>query len=194
MFQDMTSSNVISLDAARAEQRQPVLGLVEDYWDSLREGRAMPTRDEIEPRALTGALSHAFVLERVAPGLARFRVAGSHMSALLGMEVRGMPISAMFEPHTRSRLAEALESACASPAVVRAGLGCRASIGRPALTGGMVLLPLGPESGSGTSDVRYLLGALSMSGRIGRPPRRPEILGLARRQIDLAGAAAATPG
>jgi hypothetical protein len=190
MLQDMTPTNVISLDAARAGQRQPVLGLVEDCWDSLREGRAMPARDEIEPGALTGALAHAFIVERVAPGLARFRVAGSHLSALLGMEVRGMPISAVFEPHARSRLAEALETAFATPAVVRAGLGCRASIGRPALTGGMVLLPLGPDSG----EVRHLLGALSMGGRIGRPPRRPEILGYARRRIDRAGATASTPG
>jgi hypothetical protein len=189
MFQDMTQSNVISLDAARAEQRQPVLGLVEDCWDSLRAGRAMPTRDEIEPEALTGALAHAFILERVAPGLARFRVAGSHLTALLGMEARGLPISAMFEPHNRDRLAEALETAFATPAVVRAGLRCRASIGRPSLTGGMVLLPLG----SGSGELRHLLGALSMSGRIGRPPRRPEILGLARRQIDAAGATASTP-
>jgi len=190
MFHDMAHTNVISLDAARAEQRQPVLALVEECWDGLRDGRPMPARHEIEPGALTGALANAFILERVAPGLARFRVAGSHLSALLGMEVRGMPISAMFEPHNRGRLAEALETAFATPAVVRAGLRCRGSIGRPALMGGMVLLPLG----SGSGEVRHLLGALSMGGRIGRPPRRPEILGLARRRIDPAGATAYAPG
>ena len=45
MFQDMASSNAISLDGARAGQRPPVLGLIEDCRDSLREGRAMPDRD-----------------------------------------------------------------------------------------------------------------------------------------------------
>lgn len=45
MFQDMASSNAISLDGARAGQRPPVLGLIEDCRDSLREGRAMPVRD-----------------------------------------------------------------------------------------------------------------------------------------------------
>jgi hypothetical protein len=150
----------------------------------------MPDRDDIVPGAMTGALAHAFILERVATGLARIRVGGSHLSALLGMEVRGLPISAMFEPHTRDRLAEALETAFTSPAVLRAGLRCRASIGRPALTGGMVLLPLG----SGPGEAQHLLGALSMSGRIGRPPRRPEILGLARRRIDPGNTAASTLG
>jgi hypothetical protein len=189
MLRDVTSSNVISLDAARAERTQPVMGVVEDYWDSLRDGRPIPRRDELDPQEMTGALARAFVIERVAPGLARFRVAGSHLSDLLGMDVRGMPISAMFEPHARGRLAEALETAFAVPAVVRAGLTCRAAIGRPGLTGGMVLLPLATRAG----DVCELLGALSMSGRIGRPPRRPEIRGLARRRIDMSGDAVARP-
>ena len=189
MLRDVTSDNVISLDAARAVRTQPILDLVEDYWDSLRDLRPMPRRDELDPRALSGALAGAFVVERVAPGLARVRLAGSHLSDLLGMEVRGMPISAMFEPQTRGRLAEALETAFASPAVVRAGLSCHGSIGRPALTGGMVLLPLMSDTG----DVRELLGALSMNGPTGRPPRRPEISGMARRRIDIAGATAVAP-
>jgi hypothetical protein len=189
MLCDVTSDNVISLDAARAERSLPILAVVEDYWDSLRDGRPMPRRDEFDPKAMSGALAWAFVVERVAPGHARIRVAGSHLSALLGMEVRGMPISVMFEPQTRGRLAEAIETAFAAPAVVRTGLSCRASIGRPGLTGGMVLLPLMSDAG----DVHELFGALSMTGRIGRPPRRPEISGMARRRIDMAGAAAAAP-
>lgn len=186
MLRDVTSDNVISLDAARAERSQPVLSLVEDYWDSLRDDRPMPRRDDLDPGAMTGALARAFVAERIAPGLARIRVGGSHLSVLLGMEVRGMPLSAMFAPHTRGRLAEALETAFAAPAVVRAGLSCPASIGRPELTGGLVLLPLM----SATGEVKEVLGALSMGGRIGRPPRRPEIQGLVRRRIDLCGEAA----
>lgn len=189
MLPHASPDNVISLDAIRAARHQPVLSLVEDYWESLREDRLLPLRDEVEPAALAGALSRAFVVERIAPGLARFRVAGSHLSDLLGMEVRGMPISAMFEPHCRSRLAEALETVFARTAVVRIGLGCKGGIGRPALTGGMVLLPLLDRG-----EVRCALGALSMDGRIGRPPRRPEIRSMARRHLIAAGAADVNAG
>ncbi|MGI1661876.1 PAS domain-containing protein [Palleronia sp. KMU-117] len=184
MPQDASPDNVISLDAIRAARRQPALSLVEDYWESLREDRLVPRRDDVEPAALAGGLSRAFLIERVAPGLARVRVAGSHLTELLGMEVRGMPISALFEPHCRTRLAEALETVFARTAVVRIGLGCRGGIGRPALIGGMVLLPLLDRG-----EVRCALGALSMDGRIGRPPRRPEIRSMARRHLIGAGPA-----
>ena len=142
MLHPLPPPNVVSLDAARAVRHQPVLAVVEDYWDSLRDGRLLPGRDEIDPRALSGALSRAFLVERIAPGQARFRVAGSHLADLVGMEARGMPVSALFEPEARTRLSEALEAVFEAPAVVRMALSSAGGIGRPALTGGMVLLPL----------------------------------------------------
>ena len=61
----------------------------------------MPLRSEIDPRGLKGALEYCFVLERIAPGLARLRVAGSHLGDLMGMEVRGMPITAFYDENGR---------------------------------------------------------------------------------------------
>jgi hypothetical protein len=180
MLHPPSPPNVVSLDAARAVRHQPVLALVEDYWESLREGRRVPARDEVDPRPLSGALSRAFLVERIAPGQARFRVAGSHLGDLMGLELRGMPVSALFEPEARVRLSEALEAAFATPAVVRLALASAGGIGRPALAGGMVLLPLVDRG-----EVRAAFGALSMGEHTGRPPRRIAIRSLARRDLGL---------
>ena len=171
--------NVISLDSARAKRQQPALMRVEEYWNAIRGSRLMPTRADIDPRDLQGVLSHTFVLERVAPGLAKFRVSGSHLTDLLGMETRGMPISAIFEPDARNELSEAVEAVFTEPAVVQMSLGCRGGLGRPALSGGMILMPLRATDGQSTRA----LGALVMNGPIGRAPRRPDIRSQSRRTL-----------
>jgi hypothetical protein len=184
----LPQTNVISLDAARTVRQQPLLAVVEDYWDSLRDGRLVPGRDEIDPRSLAGALSRAFVIERIAPGQARFRVAGSHISALVGAEARGMPLSVLFDPTGRERLADALATLFDAPAVMRLALSSAGGIGRPALTGGMVLLPLLDRD-----EVRTAFGALSMGERTGRAPRALAIRGVARRDLGLSARATGTP-
>ena len=173
------TDNVISLDAVRAERAQPELARLEDYWETIRGNRLMPTRADVDPRDLTGLLSYTFVLERIAPGLAKFRVAGSHLTDLLGMEARGMPISAIFEPAARADLSDALEAVFSDPSVVQMSLDCRGGLARPALTGGMIMMPLRATDGTSTRA----LGALVMTGPIGRAPRRPDIRGQSRRTL-----------
>ena len=70
---------------------------VDAYWEGLRAGRPMPDRAEVDPRGLGDALEFAFLLEHVAPGIGRVRISGMHLRDLLGMEVRGMPLTAVFE-------------------------------------------------------------------------------------------------
>ena len=65
-----------------------ILTDLRDYWQSLRRGRAVPARADVEPHGISRALDYAFVLERIAPGAARFRLAGRHLIDLMGMEVR----------------------------------------------------------------------------------------------------------
>lgn len=152
----------------RAARRPAAAVQIEGYWDALRGHRLVPDRAEIDPRALSGALEHAFVLERIAPGLARFRVAGMHLSDLMGLEVRGMPISAIFTPGSRPDLARALDAVFDEPARVRLSLDGEGGIGRPGLSGEMLLLPLRSDSG----EVNRALGCLVMEGGLGRKPRR----------------------
>src|SRR5690606_32280451 len=60
-----------------------ILTDLRDYWQSLRRGRAVPARADVEPHGISRALDHAFVLERIAPGAARFRLAGRHLIDLM---------------------------------------------------------------------------------------------------------------
>lgn len=165
------SPSLVSLSERRLARRHPALIQVEGYWESLRGERLVPDRSEVDPRGLAGALEHAFVLERIAPGLARFRVAGMHLSDLMGLEVRGMPISAVFSPDSRPKLATALEATFQEPAQVRMQLRGEEGIGRTALGGELLILPLRSDGG----DVTRALGCVVMDGKIGRQPRRLQI-------------------
>jgi len=144
------------------------LSLVEAYWEALRAGRDMPKRAEIDPRGIESALEYAFILERVAPGVARMRIAGSHLHDLLGMEARGMPLTSFFEQDARLRIAGLLEEVFQTPGTAEVMMHCPASPGQPALEARMILLPLKSDLG----DVSRILGCLVSKGEIGTTPRR----------------------
>ena len=161
-------------DGGNSGPRFAMLAEVRAYWEGLRQDGALPLRDQIDPRGIAGALENTFLLERVAPGIARFRLAGMQLHDLMGMDVRGMPLSALFEPAARSRLADGLEGAFRSPAVLEMWLEAERGIGRPALQGRMIVLPL--TGVRGESDLA--LGCLAMEGALGRAPRRFAVAGL----------------
>ncbi|WP_415183985.1 PAS domain-containing protein [Phaeovulum sp.] len=149
---------------------------VRAYWEGLRNGRLVPTRSDVDPRGIERALEHAFLLERIAPGAARFRVAGMHLNDLMGMEVRGMPLTAFFTPTARKRISDILESAFNSPEVADLTLNAETGFGKPALQARLLILPMTSDLG----DVNRALGCLIAEGAIGRSPRRFE---LAKAQI-----------
>ncbi|MGB8815040.1 MAG: PAS domain-containing protein [Paracoccaceae bacterium] len=148
--------------------RFAMINEVRAYWEALRDGPRLPTRAQIDPRGIAGALEGAFILERIAPGIARFRLAGMHLVDLMGMEVRGMPLSALFDPVGRRRLAEGLESVLNGPAVLDLRLEAERGIGRPALQGRMLILPIADDRGRS----EMALGVLATEGQFGRSPRR----------------------
>jgi len=145
-----------------------MLSEVRAYWEGLREGGALPRRDQIDPRGIAGALEQVFLVERIAPGLARFRLAGMGISGLMGMDVRGMPLSAVFDPAARDRLAPELETVFRDNVALDLWLEAERGTGRPALAARMVLLPL--VSTRGLTDLA--LGCLAFEGEVGRAPRR----------------------
>ncbi|MFG6561958.1 PAS domain-containing protein [Sulfitobacter sp. 1A15299] len=144
------------------------LAQVEAYWEALRGNRLMPRRSDIDPRGIEQALQYAFILERVAVGVGRLRIAGGHLRDLMGMEVRGMPITAFFSTEARPCVSEALEEVLQMPGQTTLHLAAAAAYGRPALTGRMLLLPLKSDLG----DVSRVLGCLVVLGQIGQTPRR----------------------
>lgn len=138
------------------------------YWEALRDGGAPPMRAAVDPRGIAGALEHAFVVERMAPGIARFRVAGMHLCDLMGMEVRGMPLSSLLEPEDRAVLSAGLEQVFSGPSVFEARLESPRSMGRPALEAQLLILPLRDWQG----NPGVAMGGLVATGEIGRAPRR----------------------
>jgi PAS domain len=103
------------------------------YWEALRQDGAVPLRDAIDPRGIAGALEKVFMIERIAPGLARFRLVGSQITELFGCEVRGMPFSALFDPIGREKTGKLLDALFDEPAILRMSLEAERGIGRPAL-------------------------------------------------------------
>lgn len=159
-------------DDPQARRPDPAFARIRAYWEALRSDGQIPARSQINPRGLESALDRAFMLEQVAPGVARVRLAGTHATALMGMEVRGMPLSALITPDSRDALAEALRSVFEGPAIAEITLDASRSIGRPALSGRMLILPLRGEDGR----IDRALGCLAADGVIGRTPRRFDIV------------------
>jgi len=179
MGYETDGSNVVDFGRARSETVPRVLRQVEAYWDGLRAGRLVPDRCDINPRGLEGALANAFLLERIAPGLARIRIAGRFLSELMGIEVHGLPFSTLFEPEARDPLADAMTAVYEEPAMVELTLRSPGGFGRRPLTGKAVLLPLRNDLG----DISRVLGAVVTDGTLGRRPRRFEITGQSRRTL-----------
>jgi len=159
------------------------------YWGDLCRGPYLPRRTDIDPRRIEAVLPNAFVLERIAPGLARFRVAGAHLADLMGMDVRGMPVSCLIRPAGRERFANALTRLFEGPATL--DLWLTASVGplRGAQGGRMMLLPLLGDAGA----VDRALGCLVTTGATGRAPHRFDLSCIHRTPLATQGAEAPAP-
>lgn len=161
---------------ARAAEGLSPLSEVRAYWEALRSdakpgargATGLPRRQAIDPRGMEGALDSVFLLDRIAPGLARIRLAGMQFVDLMGMDVRGMPFSALFDPLSRARLAEGLDEVFARPAALTLRLDGGHGLGRPELTARMLVLPVEDDRGG----ITLALGAIGLEGQIGRSPRR----------------------
>ena len=133
---------------------------------SLRGSRLVPLRSEIDPRGIERALDNTFLLERIAPGLARFRLAGKVLNSLLDMEVRGMPITALFRTDDRDAVRSALNALFEGPEVVSIQMTVREQITLRSIAADLKLFPLKSDLG----DLSRALGCISIHGQ---PANRP---------------------
>ncbi|WP_116131692.1 PAS domain-containing protein [Tropicimonas sp. IMCC34043] len=170
MLDELTDfRNIVAFaDAGRATLRFPEMKTVETYWDNLRGPRQMPLRSEVDPRGIGRMLDRCFVLERLAPGVARFRLAGSHLNALQGMDARGMPLTTFFLPQARHIVAAALQRVFDTPAKAWITLSAARGLGKPPMDGAMLLLPMQSDTGA----IDRIIGCLATLGPVGRAPRR----------------------
>jgi hypothetical protein len=113
------------------------------------------------------------------------RIAGSHLNDLMGMEVRGMPLTSFIAPGSRRQVSDTLEEIFETPATCTMNLLSEGGAGMPGLEARMLLMPLKSDLG----DVSRILGALIAVGDIGRSPRRFEVTRSTLRPIVLGEAA-----
>lgn len=159
---------IVAMDRFDSGRSLSPIRQAEAYWTALLTGQGVPMRSQIDPRGLENILEYTFILERIAPGLARFRLAGSHLIALMGMEVRGMPLTALFDPDARVEIKDRLEQVFSGPEIVEFGLVSAGSLTRSRLQARMILLPLKSDLG----DVSRVMGVMVSDGTIGATPRR----------------------
>lgn len=159
----------------------PQFAQLEAYWQALRPADgSLPRRSDFDPRGIADLLDSTLLLERVAPGQLRIRLAGMALCDLLGMELRGMPLSALLVPAARDAFAAALAPVFDRPCIAEFRLEGETGILRPALSARLLVLPMAERSGTAA----LALACLVTEGRSGRPPRRLTLLGSSTRVID----------
>ena len=162
------AQNVVAMSDFQPETGYAAIAQIESYWEAIRGTRLLPKRSDIDPRGIELALENAFILERVAPGIARLRIAGTHLNDLMGIEVRGMPLTTFFAPEARAEVADLLETVFQTPAMGALRLTSAPGPDGDRLAARMVLLPLKSDLG----DVSRVLGGLVSRGAVGTAPRR----------------------
>lgn len=169
------AAEVTMLSSRDQPAGRSVLAELEDHWRELKAGSSLvPRRSDLDAGRMAGALPHAFILERAAPGVARFRIAGQAVTALLGGEPRGLPLSVLFAPDSRPDLQGWLERCFRGPALVDLMVQAPQGALRQPLRGRLLLLPLLDQEG----EVTRALGGLLLDGL----PRRSNL------RLDLADA------
>lgn len=165
------------MDRFRNGRSLSPLRQAEAYWSALRTDDGVPLRSAIDPRGLENILPYAFILERIAPGVARFRLAGQHLTQLTGMEVRGMPLTAMFTGAARAEVGAVLEHMFDTPAVAELDLIAERRFTMSPLEARMILLPLKSDFG----DSSRALGVVVAEGEAGK--RTSHSFDVARSQL-----------
>lgn len=167
-FESVASGNVVKLARFQKDMQFSAVQEMIAYWEALRAGRQVPLRSEVDPRGIEGALEYAFILEGIAPGVTRFRLSGTHLNDLMGMEVRGMPLTAFITPEHRDEMARVTRQVLSAPATAEITLAADPGVGRPPLMGKLLMLPMKSDAG----EINRVLGCLVTNGQAGRTPRR----------------------
>lgn len=170
---DFCDNSIIRFSQVKTDIRFPSIPVVRAYWEALRNGRDVPYRSEIDPRGIEAALEHTFILERIAPRVARFRLSGRHLNDLMGYEVRGMPLTSFFTPAARGEIEAILARVFDGPETAELTLASDSAAGRGAMEGRLLLLPMKSDLG----DISRALGCLVCDGAIRRTPVRFTIAG-----------------
>lgn len=130
------------------------------YWNTIRGKRDLPRRDELEPADIRTLLPSLFILERDRNAGISFRLAGTHICALFGQELRGRQFGMLWHKTQAAKTQHIAGQVMAHRVpIMLAAKGCTADEREIDIE--MLLLPL--ASTEGASD--RILGALSPLSR-----------------------------
>ncbi len=141
-----------------------MIASLKSYWERLRAGRIAPYRAEIDPREFETALDNMFIVERIAPGNLRLRLAGMKICEIAGMEVRGMQPGLFVAEPDQARFERLLDVVMSEPAVVEIGLETNVQPAPSRAT--MLLMPLRSDFG----EINRVLGCLGLDSPFFHPP------------------------
>ncbi len=79
-----------------------------NYWNLLRGERTVPRRDEIEPRNIKRLLPDIFLLGFEGPQQYRFRLAGTHLCEVFGIELRNFNLLDLWDEDCRKTMSSTL--------------------------------------------------------------------------------------
>lgn len=136
------------LTGARLVRNAPLLDRALRYWSSLRSGSALPRREALDPRAMDSIAAHSMILDRVRPGTIRVRHGGRTICDVIGMEVRGLPIRALFGLEDRLSAVALIEACFEQPAILQMELVSADDGGRSRAS--LLVLPLLDHAGAVT--------------------------------------------
>lgn len=158
----------------------PIIESIKAHWNTLRAGRIAPFRTEINPSAIVAALGNMFILERINPGDVRIRLAGLKICNLMGMEVRGMPLTSFMAADSRAQLDAVIEVVLDHPSTAELSLIASDANGNSG-PASLLLLPLRSDFG----DISRVIGCLCFEDQVQRPPVTMTISGQTVKPVEV---------
>lgn len=90
--------------------RDPFLQALCQYWDSVRAGRVMPSRADIDPVKIPKLLPYIIMYNVVAGGGYVIRLVGEEVCQFVGRNTTGLPAGAIMTPRSAELMIEILHS------------------------------------------------------------------------------------
>jgi hypothetical protein len=174
-FELRLNESGVSLDPALAFVRPELKDLL-DFWQSKRQGRAMPARADFDPLDLRTHLGHLMLVDvERAPLRFRYRLVGTKITAIIKRDVTGR----YFEEIYTGRLLVDLSRAFSTVVETRAPLRIFSTTGHPrndVYLYDCALLPLSADGESVTMILAEMRFTFERSARDDRERRDQDLI------------------
>lgn len=96
-----------------AAPRHPWLREFYGYWQTLRGGRAMPSRVDIDPTRIPKLLPQILMYNVEGPGAYTIRLVGENVRSFVGQNATGRPAGSTMEPRSAETMMRILDAVVA---------------------------------------------------------------------------------